>query len=197
MADRPWWRRIDLRHLNVALYLALVGIMLRYGAELGWAVSALPAYLRGEIPAPIERSMYLSAAELPPKDAIPLLEQSIAIDPNTEAVHILAKKLVEAGKPDEARKHYQRYLEIDPFVRAAYVELSALLEGQNKRAEALGVLERGAAHFRRNVDRFRPQPDPSVGEPENDKARRVHGEYNESIRVLEAAAARLRARPHP
>jgi tetratricopeptide (TPR) repeat protein len=194
MADNRWWRRISLRHLNVVLYLSLGAIMMGYGPELGWAVRALPAYLRGDIPAPIERSMYLSAATLPPAEAVPLLEQSIAIDPHTEAVHILAKKLKEAGKADAARKHYERYLEIDPFVREAYLELAALLEEQHEREEAARVLKRGVRHFRSHVDRFRPRADPSVEARYNDKARRVHAEYAESVKVLEAALQHLRTK---
>jgi len=192
MEERRWWRRISLHQLNVVLYLALVGIVLACGPQLGWAVGALPVYLGGNIPSPVERSLYLAAAELPPDEARPLLERSLAIDPNTEAVHILARKLVEAGEPEQARSRYERYLEIDPFVREAYLELASLLEGQGKTAEATRVLERGVAQFRANVERFQPREDPSVEERYNAKARRIYAEYGESVRVLEAALERLR-----
>lgn len=193
MAEKRSSRRIDLRHLNVGIYLTLGVVVLIYGSELGWAVRALPVYLRGDIPGPVERAMYQQAAKLPAAEAIPLLRRSIEIDPNTEAVHILAKKLVEVGQPEEARQHYERYIQIDPYAREAYLELASLLEGQDKREQATRVLERGARHFRSNVERFRPHEDPAAEARENDKARRVYAEYGESARLLETAAKRLRA----
>ncbi len=194
MAEKRSSRRIDVRHLNVGIYLTLGVIVLIYAPELGWAVRALPVYLRGDIPGPVERAMYQQAAKLPAAEAIPLLRRSIEIDPNTEAVLILAKKLEEAGQPEEAREHYERYIQIDPYAREAYVELAALLEKQGKREQAMHVLEQGARHFRSNFERFRPHEDPAAEARENDKARRVYAEYRESAQQLEAAVKRLRAR---
>jgi hypothetical protein len=76
-----------------------------YWRELGWAVHAFLKYITGDIGSPKERRLYVRARKFVDKeinihDAKRLLDESIAIDPNSDAVYWLGENYFAAEQYD-------------------------------------------------------------------------------------------------
>lgn len=184
MAVRRFWRRIDLRWVNLAL-LALCGLIaLLWWDTLRWSAGELPRLARGEIGAPDERYLYRRARRLIEgggdlEQARELLERSIAVDPHSNAVYWLAECYRAQGKPDAALAEYERFIGFDPTRVEAYLGASGILEA------------RGRDSFRSRYERLRPRLDPEVPMKYNRKAISVYAYHEQAIERLTEELLRL------
>ena len=121
MAARQFLRRINIHHINLLLYVVIVGVAVLYRRELRWAWEEFPVYLDGGISSPYETQWYREARKIirnsgDISEAQALLEKSISIDPNTEAVYWLGEFFYQTQHYDLAMPLFTRYLEIDPTI---------------------------------------------------------------------------------
>lgn len=187
-------RRISLLGVNVALWVVIGFLIVLFHSELRWAARALPRSMRYQVTESRETDLRLDALKLvrsgaDPDRAIELLEQSIAIDPNSQAVYLLGEVRRARGELDAALVHYNDYLRIDPSFYQAYLRIAGILGQQGRYEEQRQTLERGVTYFERNTERYRPRIDDSVRGLYNDKALGVHGYYREGLAELRRALA--------
>ena len=187
--------RLKLWHLNVALYGLLAVLSVAHRAELRWAAHAFPVFVAGGFPPLLEASLYHEAVQRmrqggDPNHTRALLERSLAIDPNTKAMIVLAESYGNSGDSERALEHWERYLELDPLYLHAYLQAAQMYRKEGREEERRRLLERGASHFRAQVGHYRPRPDPTVEAPFNQKASRVYDYHRRAIRAL---VGRLRA----
>jgi len=189
-------RRIDLRWVNLLLLLILLALSLRYRDALSWAAGELPLYLQGKISSPVERQLYVRARRLIESGedlsrAREMLERSITIDPNSDAIYWMAEYHRRQGETEAALDHYRRYLAFDPTRVDAYLHCAELLRSTGETAQARQVLSDGAAYFADEAPRLKPQPDPSVDMRFNQKAIQLSVYYRDAAERLSAAAGEL------
>jgi tetratricopeptide (TPR) repeat protein len=181
-------RRIPLAALNAVVYALIAGVLILYGSELRWALEAFPGYVDRAIPSPPERRLYSIASSLLDEGDLEgargLLEESLAIDPNSNAAYWLADYYRRSGQEEAAVRQYRSYLDFDPTNVDAYLELAQLLRRTGQPEEARRVLEEGLEYYRGNAERYRPRPDEDVGDRYNEKAASVHEEYRRAGNVL-------------
>ena len=193
--------KVKLLHVNLLLYLAIVVLATATWSELRWAGAALPSYLEGAIPSPLERRLYVEARSLIDGNdwektrAQEMLDQSLAIDPNGEAGYWLAELLREWNRESEAIEQYERYLRIDPTRLEGYLELSALYERSDRSAEALRVLEAGRVYFEENAVKHWPVFDDDVDPRFNTKALESYENHRLAAGVLRREIDSISTRP--
>ena len=95
--------------INLALVILLVAVGGTYHRELYWAWEQIDDYRQGYIDSPLERELYLEGRyllyqERQPDAATALLEESIRIDPNSEAVFLLAESFRVRGEFSQAAR---------------------------------------------------------------------------------------------
>lgn len=194
------WRRIDLRWVNLLLLLTLLALGLHYREPLRWAVGELPLYLQGKISSPVERQLYVDARRLIEAGtdlpvAREMLERSIAIDPNSDAIYWMAEYHRAQGEHRAALEFYQRYLAFDPTRVDAYLRCAELLSQAGEIPQARRLLSDGARYFAAEAPRLEPRLDPTVAMRFNEKAMRLFGYYRESAERLARAAEALPSTP--
>jgi tetratricopeptide (TPR) repeat protein len=182
-------RRIRLLYLNVLLYAAIATLGFAYRAELWWAARALPIYITGGFPALREEALLGAALRNIQRGGETartrtLLEQSLAIDPNSKAVVLLAETFLEEGDRERALEHLERYLEIDPSFLFGYLRAAEIYRKQGREKDRKRILARGVAYFSRSVEQYQPRRDPTVGEGYNQKAEEVYAYYQDALRRL-------------
>jgi tetratricopeptide (TPR) repeat protein len=182
-------RRIRLLHLTVLLYAALAALAFAYRVELWWAARALPIYIAGGFPALREEGLLGAALRNVQQGGEPartraLLEQSLAIDPNSKAVVLLAETYLEEGDRERALEHLERYLEIDPSFLFGYLRAAEIYRKEGREMDRKRILARGVTYFSRRVEQYRPRRDPSVGEGYNQKAEDIYAYYQDALRRL-------------
>jgi tetratricopeptide (TPR) repeat protein len=182
---------------NAVLYGAIGILLALFGRELDWARVELPKYLEGRIGSPLERRLYRDAKRLiesgRPAEARPLLERSLRIDPYGEAGYWLGRAWLSQGDDEQALAALTRYLEIDPTLLDAHLQVARILERTGRAEQARHVLRAGLDFFREaEVDAF-PRYDPDVERHYNRKAARVHERYAAAARTLERELGRLEA----
>lgn len=181
-------RRIPLAALNAVVYALIAALLVFYGSQLRWALESFPGYMKGRIPSPEERDLYGAASYLLDEGDLEgarvLLEKSIAIDPNSNAVYWLAEYYRRSGQEEAAARQFRSFLDFDPTNVDAYLELAQLLRRSGRPEEARKVLEEGLEYYRENGDRYRPHPDEDVGDRYNEKAVDAHEEYQRAASAL-------------
>jgi tetratricopeptide (TPR) repeat protein len=196
MVAKRSWLPIDLRWVNVLL-CGLIGLCaVLWWSELHWAAHQLPRYLQGRIGSPVERELYWRAKGLIQSGrdldtARALLERSIAIDPNSDAVYWLGESFLAVGEVNRALEQFQRYLSFDPTRVDAYLRTAGILEDQGFRRESREVLERGLEYFVSHYDKIEPRPNPEVATKYNRKALGLYAYYGDSVTRLEEALHRV------
>jgi len=196
MAVRRFWRRIDLRWVNLVLVVLAAWITLAWWDELRWSAGELPRYLQGSIGSPEERKLYRAARKLilaggDLERARELLERSIAIDPNSDAVYWLAECRLAAGDPDGALEQFERFIDFDPTRADAYLGAASILESRGQAERARELLRRGLDYFESYRESLTPRPDPAVPMKYNRKAIGVYEYYGSSISRLRQELRRL------
>ncbi len=186
----------SLSRLNLCLYLAIVALVVVYGQELLWAIVELPNYTRHKIRSPRETKMLEQAkAEMggggDPQRALVLLEASIEIDPNSEAVFWLGEYYYRSRQFEEAMPQFLRYLAIDPSDLNTYLRLAAIHRRRRELDGAREVLREGIAYFSRFSEQYKPAADDTVNAFFRLKAARVYSRLRWSLRTLEAELQRL------
>ncbi len=204
MAAKPFWQRIDLATLTIAVWAAVVIFGIWYWRPLVWAGSALPGYLAGDLGCPEEIALaeeaedLLARAEgLPPVRVRDLLERSLAIDPHSRAGLLLGEYHFRTGDHVKAATCFQGFLAIDPGEVTCYLRLATILEAQGRSAEAEGILRQGLAWFSRAREDWRPHPDPDAPAAANVQAVRLGRRLAVSHDLLVGELARLLARRSP
>jgi len=183
-------RRIRLWHVNVLLFAAALALGWVYRGQLPRAYDGLNGYLDGNLVAPLESSLHVEAIGLLQRGverdrARELLEQAVAIDPNSSTVYVLGDVLLMEGDLESALALHLRYNEIDPSFYPAYLSIASIYAAQNKPDAQREILERGVEHFRRELDNYRPREDATVSGHYNHKARAVYNYYREALAQLE------------
>jgi tetratricopeptide (TPR) repeat protein len=89
-----------------------------------------------------------------PGDAVRIDRRALEIRPDDDLVHFnLANALAASGEHlPEARRHYERALQLNPRFADAYLNYASLLERSDAAAEALDLLERARAAGVRDPD---------------------------------------------
>jgi len=196
MAVRRFWRRIDLRWVNLALVVLAAWTTLVWWDELRWSADELPRYLRGSIGSPVERQLYRAArklilAEGDLERARELLERSIAIDPNSDAVYWLAECQLAAGNPQAALELFERFIDFDPTRVDAYLGAASILESRGQAERARELVRRGLEYFESYRESLTPRPDPAVPMKYNRKALGVYEYHGSAISRLREELRRL------
>jgi tetratricopeptide (TPR) repeat protein len=191
-AARRFWRRIDVRHVNLVLLVALVACVALFRDDLRWAAAELPRYLRGSIGRPVERGLCFRASKLIREGrdlerAREMLERSLAIDPHTDAVYWLAEYDLARDEPARALELLQSYLELDPTRVEAHLKAAELLRADGRDEEARELLERGLEYFVAMRPQLEPRPDPGVPMRFNDKAIGLYAYCGSAVERLRAA----------
>jgi len=174
MPERPFWRHIKLRHVNVALYVVIGCLLVLFWRELRWAADQFPGYLDGTFSDPPERELFQEAQAIldegDEERAQALFRESLAIDPLGESAYWVARHHLEAGRDAQALKGFVEYLEVDPTNFRTYLKI-AEIHGRNGRPlDERAILERGVRFFEAGAARHVPRPDPAVGEVYHRKA---------------------------
>jgi tetratricopeptide (TPR) repeat protein len=78
-------------------------------------------------------------------EAAATYEKMLSIDDQALTRNNYGNVLRDAGRRTEAKKEYEKALEMDPALTVSYVNLSSLLVMMDKKADALKVLEAGIA----------------------------------------------------
>ena len=184
-------RRIKLLHVNLLLFAgaAAIVLLLAFTGKLVWAWNALGLYLDGQTTTPIEVQLEAEALSLlqvggDADEIRELLQQTIAIDPHSRAVHLLGDLYLREGELERALEQYRRYLEINPSFLPTYFRLVEIYEQRGQTEQRAQVLQRGVDYFSRELELFRPHEDDDVHDVYNDKAAAVYNGYHESLRIL-------------
>jgi len=193
------WRRTRLFHINVALYLLILLVMILFGRELRWAFNEFPGYWNGTIGSPVERKLYREAKSIIQgnhnmTNAQELLEQSIAIDPHTDAVFWLGEYFLQTHQEDQALEQFNRFLEVDPTEVDAYSKVASILEKKKRYEEARQALQKGILYFESQLTKYRPRINPEVRATYNHKALRVFSQYERAAQRLKIEIHRLEGR---
>ncbi len=195
MPVKRLWQSISWWRLNLALYLAIVGLVIGYRRDLLWAVHALPSYLRGRIEMTPERLLCVEAKELVEKgccqEARELLQKSLAIDPTSESLYWLAECSYQTHQEEQAMQQFQKYLEIDPMLPETYLRIAELLMKKNQTQQARMILQKGISCFTACVQATEPHSDPSVTHKSNLKAILHQARCENGLKTLMEALDRL------
>jgi tetratricopeptide (TPR) repeat protein len=195
MAEKRFWRRIDIDRVNLVLCALIVVLSLAYHRELSWAARELPGFLRGKIDAPLERRLYMSASRIlrekgDKSRALPLLEKSLNIDPYSEAVFWLGVYYFETGNLNGALTQFNRYREIDPAYVYSYLYCARIHKLRKENREVRRVLQEGCDALG-DYENYVPHPDASVSDIYNEKAREHFLRRQESYFMLQHELARF------
>jgi len=183
--------RINIYHLNIILFVIIAWHIVQYHDTLRWAMKEIPRYCQNRISSPIERKLYRQAKSILKESDIvdpakALLDRSLAIDPNTEALFLLGEYYNKKGDIANALSHYNRYLEIDPTVVKTYLRIADILEKQNKSREAEKILEQGVNYFNKYAAQFKPHLNSQVSQRYNEAAQDVYNDYNDAHDTLKS-----------
>ncbi len=204
MPVRRSWPRTDRRLLYAILVvygttLALVAV---FPGELGWAAKALNGYLRTDDYPPTEDRLLIGEAmrygtehEGDLDGVAALLERAVEIDPNGQALFLMAGLEASKGDDDRALALYEKYRSIDPYNIQVYAAMIAIFERKGDREAADRLLAEGVELFRVYVGLHEPHPDPAVAEEFNRKASGIHQAAGQQLAQLEQALARVREAP--
>lgn len=196
MEAKPLWPRISLVHLNIVLYLLITLVVVIFWPQLRWAMDTFPGYFDGNIQSPVERTSYRQAKKIfltgqNISDAHTLLEQSLLIDPNSEAVFWLGEYFLRTHQDERALEQFRAFIEFDPTVGEAYVKVSFLFQRKQRMKEAYLVLQKGVEYFERGMSAYRPQHDEDVPLKYNQKASRVFSQFQQAAHMLKMEIKRL------
>jgi tetratricopeptide (TPR) repeat protein len=188
-------RTNSLVWINLAVWALVLALGLAYRGELQWAAERFDAYRRNAGFEPLHEFALRNEAlgllrtgdDL--ERAGELLERSLAIDPNTDAVALLAEVRLLGGSPEQAYPLYERYSRIDPGNPMPWLRMAELHRAAERPDEARTVLERGIGELRRLVELWQPRPDPEVDAAANARAEEMHERYRAALERLERAAA--------
>jgi tetratricopeptide (TPR) repeat protein len=197
MAEKRFLRHIDISKVNMALFSAIMLIIIVFHGPLLWAVRQLPLYLKGRIDAPLETRQCHEAAAILSRGgdisgALPLLQRSISVDPNSEALFWLGEYYSRKGEPDRAILFYSQYRGINPLDGAACLSLARLYELKGEPGKARAVLEEGLESYRRVKD-YEPVIDGTVNDRYNRKAGQAFKSLVDSDSLLRRELTRLKS----
>jgi len=193
MAVRQFWPATKLGWLNFCLCVLVLAAGTRYHQELQWAWYQIKDYRQGNIENPLERELYINAERLlyedkRPDAAIPLLRESIGIDPNTEAVFLLAESYKATGELQRAAQEYERFLSIDYLhieARLALIDTYRRLGRPDLAKQQAGI---AVLVFDDMVRRYNPKTDGTVAKRFNSRASLVYKHYIKAWRLFQRLA---------
>ena len=201
MPVRRYWPRTDrwLLYANLVVFGTTLALVAIFHGELGWAVKALDGYLRTNDYPPTadqllvgEAMRYGNAHEGDFDGVAAFLKQAVEIDPNGQALFLLAELEASRGEEDKALALYERYRSIDPYAIQVYAALVTILEKRGDREAAERLLAEGVELFRGYIARQEPRPDPTVAAEFNQKASMIQQAAKQALQQLEHALARVR-----
>jgi tetratricopeptide (TPR) repeat protein len=114
-----------------------------------------------------------------------LLNESIQINPYTQARLLLGLCYLKQGDDDKMLECYNEYRRIDPSFVSSYMQMIMVLEKQKDIDAINRLLGEGIEHFRRQVELYRPHLNPDVPEHFNAKASNVYNKLCQSLKLLE------------
>lgn len=201
MPVRRYWPRTDrwLLYANLVVYVTTLALVATFHGELGWAVKALDAYLRtGDYSATADKLLvgeamrYGSTHEGDFDGVAAYLEQAVEIDPNGQALFLLAGLEASRGEDELALALYDRYRSIDPYEIQVYAAMTTIFDKRGDREAANLLLVEAVELFRGYVARHAPRADPTVPEAFNQKASMIHEKAKQELEQLERVLARVR-----
>lgn len=181
-----------IEYLTLAVFLTLGLLLLAFHQELAWAAAELPRQLSGEISTPRDRLLTLEALELMQDEtnlqkAEKLLQQSLAVEPNSEALLYLAICRLHLGKLEQAEPDFERARVFDPDRREVYLGLAEVQRRRGRPLRAEQTLRAGIDHFEACYPRYRPQVAAGADDRASEKARTTYRYYRNSIIALKRA----------
>ncbi len=200
MPVRRYWPRTDrwLLYANLVVYGTTLALVAIFHGELGWAVKALDGYLRTDDYPPTadhllvdEARRYGNAHEGDFDGVAAFLEQAVEVDPNGQALFLLAELEASRGEEDKALALYERYRSIDPYAIQVYAAMVTIFEGRGDREAAERLLADGVELFRGYIVQQQPRLDPTVAAEFNQKASMIHQAAKQGLEQLEHALARV------
>ena len=201
MPVRRYWPRTDrwLLYANLVVYGTALALVAIFHGELGWAVKALDGYLRtNDYPPTADQLLvgqamrYGNAHEGDFDGVAAFLERAVEVDPNGQALLLLAGLEASRGEDELALALYERYLSIDPYAIQVYAAIVTIFDKRGDREAADRLLAEGIELFRSYVARQEPRPDPTVPEEFNQKASTIHEKAKQGLEQLEHVLARVR-----
>ena len=200
MPVRRYWPRTDrwLLYANLVVFGTTLALVAIFHGELGWAVKALDGYLRTDDYPPTadqllvgEARRYGSAHQGDFDGVAAFLEQAVEVDPNGQALFLLAELEASRGEEDKALALYERYRSIDPYAIQVYAAMVTIFEGRGDREAAERLLADGVELFRGYIVQQQPRLDPTVAAEFNQKASMIHQAGKQGLEQLEHALARV------
>jgi len=180
--------------VNTALFAVSLALLMFLASRgvLGWAIDALPLYYHGNTTTPqevgLEGTAHNRLQVSGDTDEIrDLLERTLAIDPNSSAIHMLGELELREGNDAGALEHFSAYLRIDPSYLPAYWRIAEIHERGGNLEARQRILRQGREQFDREVELYQPRYDDSVATNFNDKAEGVYNYYRESLALLREA----------
>jgi tetratricopeptide (TPR) repeat protein len=175
------------------LWGVILAIALLYRGELGWAAGRLNAYwTRGDFPALHEHALRNEALALIQGNgdlarARELLERSLTIDPNTDALALLGEVHLRTGDTEGALELYSRFNRIDPSSVGGWIGMANAHARAGREQERQEILQRGIETLTRLAEDARPVRDPTVDERFNRKAVEAHERLLGGVALLRNA----------
>lgn len=189
MVEKRSLRLINLVYLNLLIFITIAVLVSCYWKELNWATRSFPKYLAGEIEDPRERILYRAAVYYLEEDrdldtAKRLLEESIKIDPYSEARYLLGEYYFLKEDYGSSLKELTEYTQLYPANSEAYLKMARIYEKSGDERKAISVLKRGLNENLENVERYKPYFDSSVEGEYNQKAQEVYETYKYQAKIL-------------
>lgn len=189
MVEKRSLRLINLVYLNLLIFITIAVLVSCYWKELNWATRSFPKYLTGEIEDPRERILYREAVYYLEEDrdldtAKKLLEESIKIDPYSEARYLLGEYYFLKEDYGSSLKELTAYAQLYPANSEAYLKMAEIYEKSGDERKAISVLKRGLNENLENVERYKPYFDSSVEGEYNQKAQEVYETYKYQAKIL-------------
>lgn len=113
-----------------------------------------------------------------------LLEESIKIDPYSEARYLLGEYYFLKEDYGSSLKELTAYAQLYPANSEAYLKMAEIYEKSGDERKAISVLKRGLNENLENVERYKPYFDSSVEGEYNQKAQEVYETYKYQAKIL-------------
>lgn len=189
-----------LLYANLIVYGVTIALLLAFNQQLMWSQKMLRSYIGLGVAKPpadnilVQEAMkHLKAGE-DIKRCQQLLEQALEIESYSKARLLLGICYLRQGDKDKMLDCYEQYRMIDPSFVGVYTPMIKILLEKDDREAIEKLLTEGIEHFKKRIELYEPQIDPTVPERFNLKALKVYKTSKEGLGLLEKMQEQLK---HP